>query len=376
MTLRNSFLAMLSAVALSAQTPRPANPAYLSEMPAPDRVFREITAADPVERATRQAGAFQQLQDIIEELSAPRAALGNFTPDENRVLGDYRTARVTAMKSVEERHVPMLRRYDNDPALRDEILNRFFSPAFRARSLAVSAEMQRRIAIIRQTAPAFGGTPARTSAAAPAPSVAPPAPPAPPLPPDPSIAKARAANVDTKVFSIQLGDRLSLPACNMMAALVATTQSCRMEGMLGAVSALTAAMVQGPGSKYDIVLIRLAQANCPSWIADCMASATVDPDGRVVAISAATSGKKVEADASRELRGKYGRPFMARERHITQTDGPAKFDVWDLEWQLPGLHVEYFVVDETIFKGSLSITTEAYFAVISAKRKEAARPKL
>ena len=373
--------AVLVAMALAAQ-PRALNPAYLAEMPPVLRVLREITGADPVDKAARQAGAFQQLHDIIEELSAPRAALGQFTPDENRILGEYRTARVAVMQSVEERHIPMLRRYDEDPALRDELLNRFFSPGLRSRSLSVSREMQRRIAILRQTSPAFGG-PAPRAAAAPAsavatsaaPPVAAPAPAA-PLPPDPSIAKARAAKVDTKVFGIQLGDRLQLPACNMMAMLGASTASCVMDGLMGEVATAFAEFAQGDtGGRFKIAVIKLAQGNCPSWMSNCIVAAMLD-NGRLVSVAATPDGHSVQSKTSAELRAKYGRSFLAQERIITPSNGSGKFSVVDLYWQFPGLYVSYRVVEETTEQGRLIIETEEAHARRAAQVKEENRPKL
>ena len=232
-------IALLATVFLSAaqgQRPGRLNPPHLAEMPLPQRVVAEITAADPQEAAARRIGAFQQLQDMIEELSNGRTALGNDTPDEKRIRAEYAQARYDAMKPYEERanrdfdFLQSLRRFENDLALREEILNRFFSPALRTQSQAVTRQLNARIAALRQRNEALGGT-GQASPQAPPPRQAKPMPTAPsaapqaPAPLEPTVARAKAAGVDTRVFGIQLGERLALPACNLLelAANPATT---------------------------------------------------------------------------------------------------------------------------------------------------------
>jgi type IV secretion system protein VirD4 len=139
-----------------------ANVSHLSEMPSVDRVMREITGANPMETAARRMGAFEQLGEIVAELSEGRAAIGQPTADENRIIQSYQTARFQVQQSVvrtpqDEALLPSLRRFDEDPALRSELLNRFFSPALRARSAALSQELQARRAAMRANQTAFGG---------------------------------------------------------------------------------------------------------------------------------------------------------------------------------------------------------------------------
>ena len=152
-----------------------ANVSHLSEMPNVDRVMREITAADPQEAAARRMGAFEQLGEIVAELSEGRAAMGQQTADENRIMQSYRDARFQVQQSVvrtpqDEALLPSLRRFDEDPALRTELLNKFFSPALRTRSASLSQELQARRAVIRANQTAGGQ-------AAPTQTTAPPVPP-------------------------------------------------------------------------------------------------------------------------------------------------------------------------------------------------------
>lgn len=114
----------------------PTNPAYLSEMPAPARVLAEIKGKDEEDTGERQMGAYRALVQIIDDMAYGlshrnvsdadnRAA----TPDEKRIRFAYETAYADLWHKVtnKEGHV-----YDHDPALRNELLAKFFSENFRA----------------------------------------------------------------------------------------------------------------------------------------------------------------------------------------------------------------------------------------------------
>ena len=51
---------------LTAQTP---NPRWISEMPTPERILREIKGKDPADTAERQMGAFKHLMEIIDSMA-------------------------------------------------------------------------------------------------------------------------------------------------------------------------------------------------------------------------------------------------------------------------------------------------------------------
>ena len=157
-----SCLALLTIV-LEAQA---LNPAYLAEMPSVAQVTAQIRGSDDRETAARQMGAFLQLNKIIENLSAPRWARNQLTPDEQRIMQLYRTAQFRIQETINEPIIKALRGYDVDPDFRAELLTRFFSPAFQTRYTTVDADMRARIQARRNTDPLRTPQPA-----APSPSV-------------------------------------------------------------------------------------------------------------------------------------------------------------------------------------------------------------
>jgi len=68
------------------------NPPYLAEMPTAERVMETMKTDDPRESATRQMAAFEELMDIIKELSGPREFRG-WLPDETKILTEYSAAK-------------------------------------------------------------------------------------------------------------------------------------------------------------------------------------------------------------------------------------------------------------------------------------------
>ena len=127
--------------------------------------------------------------------------------------------------------------------------------------------------------------------------------------------------MDTKVFGIQLGERLSLPACGLFDIAGPASATCTSE----AVNALANAFGNGGAG----VLIRLARSNCPEWMSDCTATGTLDSSGRLIGIAARTDGYAVGTTAVTELAAKYGSRYAKQQRFHTRTDTGAKFEVWD-----------------------------------------------
>jgi len=65
-----TFLALVVlslTITVSAQAP---NPLYLREMPAEAKVVNEIQGTDPIDTVARQAGTFDQLNRIIQDLAS------------------------------------------------------------------------------------------------------------------------------------------------------------------------------------------------------------------------------------------------------------------------------------------------------------------
>jgi hypothetical protein len=368
------------------------NPPHLAEMPLVERVLRDITAPDPRDAAARQMGAFEQLNEIIEELSGGRTAIGQATPDEVRIMGEYRQARYEVQQRLvrtpqDEALLPALRRFDEDPALRVELVKRFLSPALGAQSTAISQQLQARRAAMRQRQAANGGIPDAFGGSAARPAA--PAPAAAPVPAagnarsaagvaaqDPSIARARAAKVDTGVFGMQLGEPLTLPRCagGLLSALTAPAATCVSgDDVLGIAAAALTALA---GNQGEMVIISLAKENCPAWLSNCAAYGHIE-GGRLMGVTMRPDGPQVEQAVGKELVGKYGRWATATEHFITNNVTGARFTVLDLRWILPGLHVEYVPASaEDITKGSIRIETDPVYQRRQEAVKEATKPKL
>ena len=198
------------------------------------------------------------------------------------------------------------------------------------------------------------------------------------MPPDPSIARARAAKVDTTVFGLQLGDPLKLPQCGgggLFGALTQTKVTCVAgDDVVGFAVALIAEAT-GDAQLGELVHISLPADRCPAWMSGCTAIGVIE-NGRLMAISAVTDGPGVEQAAAKELRAKYGTRVTAQQRIITPDSGAAKFDVWDLSWDFDGLHVQYLPVYANVKQGLLRIETDPIYQKRMAAEKEAVRPKL
>jgi hypothetical protein len=110
-------------------------------------------------------------------------------------------------------------------------------------------------------------------------------------------------------------------------------------------------------------------------MSQCLISATLD-NGRLVGISAPTDGIAVEQDALQELRAKYGTRYGKQQRFNTRTDTGAKFETWDPNWSLPGLRVEYYVIDGNVKRGLLTVETEEAHERRLAGIREEKKPKL
>jgi hypothetical protein len=98
--------------------------------------------------------------------------------------------------------------------------------------------------------------------------------------------------------------------------------------------------------------------------------------GGVVRVIIVTPSKDVSKRVEAELTAKYGRGFIVHSGTITPDSGN-KFDVRNLEWNLPGLHVQYQVleVDEnervhTNGTGYVRIETDAAYKDRIAKENK------
>jgi hypothetical protein len=192
-------------------------------------------------------------------------------------------------------------------------------------------------------------------------------------PPDLGIAKARAANVDTKLFGIPLGEPLAIPKCAGGLFETPSTNCFETHEMLEGLAAAIMGVKPEAGGPTEVT-IQLTPGNCPTWMDACSFNATIQ-NGRFVAARLGTKGRDVEAAVGKELRGKYGQRASMQQRFITPNNGGGKFQSGTSIGSSLGCTSEYKVVNATILDGSVGIESETIYAVRKAKDREAAKPK-
>lgn len=208
---------------------------------------------------------------------------------------------------------------------------------------------------------------------------------------DTSIAKANAAGVDTKVFGVPLGEPIRLPRCatanerknetrsndpynalkgaDLLGAFrgVQTSTTCQSDGAMMAFIGMLAG--GKPADRY----IMLAKDSCPDW-AYCEVAASLY-DGNLAGIAVFIQKGAREDYVGKQLRAKYGKP-TSKEKADYQNDYGARYQVDELEWALPGLHVEYKPGPSG--GGVLVVETETGHKIREVKgaAEEAKQPKL
>ena len=232
------------------------------------------------------------------------------------------------------------------------------------------------------TAPGGGAGLADNASAPPAPSQT-----SAPRNVDPSIAKARAAKVDTNVFGIPLGEPLRLPTCELLGGLFSPTgpqadPTCTIDTSPGALlTAFSPIDLQALQDK-NVATIQLNSDSCPAWMSSCTVNATLR-EGNLVRVELTTKGRGVEQTTGTELRGKYGSPTSSKVGSVTPDVGNP-FTITDLVWSLPGLHVEFQPVrrlegDDTRVRtteGLVRIETEQSYQERQGEIKLQSKPKL
>ena len=112
---------------INAQT---TNPRWISEMPAPERILREIKGKDAADTAERQMGAFKHLMEIIDSMAyglEHRFMPNKATPDEIRIKDLYWKAYAEVWYKAKNKND----NYIHDGDLHDEMMEKFFSKGFR-----------------------------------------------------------------------------------------------------------------------------------------------------------------------------------------------------------------------------------------------------
>jgi len=383
------LVVLLGPIMVHAQTLKPS---YLSEMPAPARILAEIKGKDAEDTGERQMGAFMALIKMMDDMAwglehryVSVADTRKITPDELRVRLGYQTAYADLWHKVtnKEGHV-----YDHDRDLLNEMLQKFFSESFRAKYFQsdlygqseYKAFQERMYGNANGNEPNQPSTTSRTNQPA-APGVASGRTPG--TATDPSIAKARAASVDTKVLGLALGEPLRVPSCDSLSD--PSTRTCFVPTSGLALAALAfLGLDSGPRTaeeqRTNVISVVFPPDNCPSWLKDGGAS-VMTYDGLLVAIDMTTKGHNVNQAVVRDLREKYGPPTSVRPIEVTPRVGNP-FKASNLEWVLPGLHVIYEVITKgenegeatDVTSGQIGIETEAAYHRRLAKEK--AKPKV
>ena len=261
-------------------------PSYLSEMPAPARILAEIKGKDAEDTGERQMGAFMVLIKMMDDMAwglehrqVNMADTRKITPDELRIRLGYQTAYADLWHKVKnkEGHV-----YDRDRDLLNEMLRNFFSESFRAKYFQADlyGESEYKLFQEKMYGKTNGNQPNQPSSTRP-PTSKPSQPSTagvassrtPGTATDPSIAKARAANVDTKVLGLALGEPLRVPSCDSLGDF--STRTCVLSNQNPALEAALATLGLDPGSRTveeqrtDVVSVLFPRDNCPLWLRDC-----------------------------------------------------------------------------------------------------------
>src|SRR5215471_7430576 len=366
-----SVISLLSPIVVQSQT---LNPSYLSEMPPPARVIAEIKGKDAEDAGERQMGAFIALVKMIDDMAygLEHRSERQLTPDEQRISLVYQQAYRDVWHKVKDTYGKQYAGdYDHDRDLIVELLDRYFSPNFRTQYFRVNGFA----AVWYKKVHANGGTSGASESAnvnnGPANN------------PDVrlargielSLAKAKAANVDTTVFGLQLGEPLLLPTCAGPSSLSQDHPTCFYEDpafIKEIVDALGGAPNRQTDENWRMVFVHKGPK----------ASALLY-DGLLAAVKIETRGINEDPQWSKELREKYGPPALVKPFTYTPRIGNT-LKANDLEWRLPGLHVEYSAVLKkansaeviTIDGGSIYVETEAAYQHRLAKDKENTRTKM
>jgi hypothetical protein len=181
--------------------------------------------------------------------------------------------------------------------------------------------------------PAPASAPSRPATTSAAPAAKPATP---PPPPDPSVAKARAAGIDLTVLGVPLGQAVALSPCQE----------------LDPFSAIFSGQSYANGQKFPCIqqnaqsasgveneIINFSQDQCPSWVSGCSVTATVR-NGLLLAIYMKTTGY-LNDPAPQALRDKYGKPTKDTPQKLNTANAGVMMTLDTLEWDLPGLRVEY-----------------------------------
>ena len=146
------LFALAGALPLAAQQPLPPAssvmpPGYLEAMPMVDRVLADMKVADSVETRARQYTAVSYLHYRILFILTEDHVRSGLTPEESRLERGYLdaerqllsgSARVPGLRALIDRYRAEVR--TKDAPFHDQLLDRYFSPAWKAAFLARDAQ--------------------------------------------------------------------------------------------------------------------------------------------------------------------------------------------------------------------------------------------
>lgn len=360
-------ISLLSPLVVQSQTLKPA---YLSEMPVPARVLAEIKGKDAEDAGERQMGAFMALVKMIDDLAdgLEHRSDRQLTPDEQRITMVYQQAYRDVWYKVKNTYGKQYAGdYDHDRDLLVELLDKFFSANFRTQFFKVNglaAAWYKKVhangatsgngesSNLNTGAGAANNSDARSARAN-----------------DSSIAKARAANIDTTVFGLQLGEPLRLPTCAGPSSLFQDHPTCFYED--SGIAKEIGTMIGSVPDPNTIENWRLV------FVHKGPRAEVLLYNGLLAAVKFETKGINDEPQWAKDLREKYGPPTLVKPFTYTPRTGNT-LKANDLEWRLPGLHVEYSAVLKkansseviTVDGGSIYVETEAAYQRRLAKEKE------
>jgi hypothetical protein len=318
-------LTLISSVTLWAQSQLLTNPANLSQFPSVERVKAEIIGSDAVDTAARQAAVLARLGGIAMAVSGSGTGMLVSSRDAGLLYSQY----IAGLHSIDQiyygrnpRWEKLFEGYKYDPQFGDEFMRRFFTADFRAGYYRLSGT--------QPLPPSAAGAPTAASKATAA---------------SEGIDRAKAAKVDTAVFGMQLGAPFTLSQCQLIG-IDYITANCIVEGI--DVQSLFGLPKPKSDADPEVISIRLAPDFRPAWVAPPDLSTGSDGwvrvhDGLLVGVYVLTKGRNMEKSITSELTAKYGPASGARLATITPDTGNP-FKVSNPEWILPGIHVEYEVV--------------------------------
>lgn len=339
------------------QSPLLTNPSTLGQFPTVEQVKAGTKGADDVDSHARFMAALWRINSIIIEdlVKAPNGGTYDLPPAAESV--HYRYSNAITRFSIDQpppaardpKYRALEDKYEKDPAFLDSLLTQFFAPKFRTDYYAWMRKP------VPPSSSSGGTAPIQASA-------------------DPSVAKAKAAKVDLRVFGLEIGQPVQLPVCpaGLFEQARSTCVNDPNSGFSGSkvLDSIFGIPTSSGGFDPNKLNIRLDQDHCPEWMSGCDLQAILE-NGRLIAVTVATSGRGVEKAVTAELKEKYGPPTGVLTVTITPDVGNA-FDIHDPEWILPGLRVEYQVINQSendIRFGWIRVMTEsAYQRVLNSKK--------